>query len=936
MKTTVLSLLLCWSLCGQGYLVSTVAGGGLTVNVPATSAAIAPSSVAVDAAGNIYFVSGNAVLRVDAATKTLTLVAGNATAGFGGDNGPATSARLNRPSAVAVDSAGNVYIADAYNYRIRKVANGIITTIAGNGIPGAGGDNGPAVNAQVNPQGLAVDSAGNLYVAGTVLTGSNSNGFFSIIVNSGSVREISGGTIATIAGNGTCCNPTSDGVAATNVPLYEPGAIAVDSAGNVYVASSSDLDYPGAVRKISHGVISTVAGSASGTALGDGGPATSALLSAIAGLAVDSAGNLFIADAANYRVREVSGGVISTVAGNGAFSFGGDNGPATGAGLVPGGLALDSAGNLYLSDTFNNRIREISHAVIATVAGNGLASFGGDNGPATSAQLYAPGGMALDSAGNLYIADIDNSRIREVTNGTIATVAGDGAYAFGGDNGPATAAGLFYPYDVAADAAGNLYIADRDDARVRMVSKGVITTVAGGGPASQNSNGDGGPATSALLGAPSYLAVDSAGNLYIGECGTTVRKVSNGIITTVAGNGTLGYGGDGGPATSAELNLACGIAVDPAGSLYIADSNNNRIRKVSNGIITTVVGSGMPGYSGDGGPATSAELYGPQYIAVDPAGNLYIADIGRIRKVSNGIVTTIAGIGAAGYSAENLPALSAQIAPGYLRADAAGDIYFSESGANRIRVLKPCGPLCAPLPPTPVVTAVVNGASFQPGIESGSWVTIQGANLANTKPGRTWNAGDFAGGTLPTQLDGVSVTIDGIAAFVEYISPTQINVQAPFDNTLRAVDVMVTNSAAASAPALAQLQAAAPAFFLYPETNYAVASRLPDYASVGNPSAPAKPGDTLVLWGTGFGPTNPTVPGGEVVTGAPAAVFAPAVTIGGMTVAVISTVLTAGSAGLYQITVQLPANVPTGAVALQASVGGVSTPAGVTILVGTP
>jgi uncharacterized protein (TIGR03437 family) len=232
----------------------------------------------------------------------------------------------------------------------------------------------------------------------------------------------------------------------------------------------------------------------------------------------------------------------------------------------------------------------------------------------------------------------------------------------------------------------------------------------------------------------------------------------------------------------------------------------------------------------------------------------------------------------------------------------------------------------------PAITAVLNGASFLPGIEAGSWAMIKGVNLATTT--RVWQNSDFVNGTLPTSLDSVSVTIDGKPAFVYYISPTQINVQAPSDSAVGPVNVVVTNNGTASAPAPAQLQAAAPAFFLYPGTSYAIASRLPGYAEVGTPSAPAQPGDTLVVWGTGFGATTPPVAAGTVVSGAPAAVTAPTLTIGGATVPVISAILTTGSAGLYQITIQLPATVPTGAVAVQASVGGVSTPAGVTIFIG--
>jgi uncharacterized protein (TIGR03437 family) len=234
---------------------------------------------------------------------------------------------------------------------------------------------------------------------------------------------------------------------------------------------------------------------------------------------------------------------------------------------------------------------------------------------------------------------------------------------------------------------------------------------------------------------------------------------------------------------------------------------------------------------------------------------------------------------------------------------------------------------------------VVNGASLQAGIEAGSWVAILGSNLANINPGVTWNAGEIVNGNLPTSLDGVNVAIDGKPAFLEYISPTQINVQAPSDATIGAVSVVVTNNGAVSAPATAQLQAAAPAFFQYPGTNFASASRLPGYVAVGDPSTvpgvvAAKPGDIVVLWGTGFGATIPCVSAGMLVTGAPALLTTPVVTVGGVAAPVISAVMTPGSAGLYQVTIQIPQGVPTGADPVQASVGGVSTAAGVTIFIG--
>jgi sugar lactone lactonase YvrE len=294
---------------------------------------------------------------------------------------------------------------------------------------------------------------------------------------------------------------------------------------------------------------------------------------------VDSAGNLYIADRINGRVRKVFNGIITTVAGTGTAGFSGDNGPATSAQLYnPSGVVLDSVGNLYIADIGNNRVRKVTNGVITTVAGTGTPGFSGDNGPATSAQLNSPSGIAVDSLGNLYIADIYNNRIRKVSNGVITTIAGTGVQGFGGDNGPATSAQLNTPKGVAVDSAGNLFVADYDNNRIRKVASGVISTVAGGGSLSGNIL-----ATSAVLSAMNGVAVDSAGSFY--STGTDpfssrVFKVSSGYIATIAGEVSrgIGFSGDNGPATSATLNLPYGIAVDASGRVYVADSRNNRIR----------------------------------------------------------------------------------------------------------------------------------------------------------------------------------------------------------------------------------------------------------------------------------------------------------------------------------------------------------------------
>ena len=333
---------------------------------------------------------------------------------------------------------------------------------------------------------------------------------------------------------------------------------------------------------------------------------------------------------------------ISTVAGTGVAGFKGDNEPAVSAQLNrPYGIAVDSTGTLYFSDYNNHRVRKITtDGKISTVAGTGVAGFGGDDGPALSAQLNCPREVAVDSAGAVYVTDAGNHRVRKITSdGKIGTVAGTGAAGFSGDGGPATAARLNYPLGVAVDSTGVLYISDYNNHRVRRIAAdGRISTVAGTGSA--GFKGDDGPAASAQLNRPYGLAVDGADDLYITDGGNhRVRKITaDGRISTVAGTGTAGFGGDDGPAASAKLNLPLGVVVDSAGTLYISDYNNHRVRKVAaDATISTVVGTGAAGFSGDGGPAASAQLYNPFGLAVDCVDTLYVADHlnNRIRKVAS-------------------------------------------------------------------------------------------------------------------------------------------------------------------------------------------------------------------------------------------------------------------------------------------------------------
>jgi trimeric autotransporter adhesin len=380
-----------------------------------------------------------------------------------------------------------------------------------------------------------------------------------------------------------------NGAMATTQSIGRVTSTVSDGAGGFYL---SVTDQNRVYRVAADGTLSFVAGSSTSNGFsGDGGPAVLAQLNNPYGLAVDTVGNLYIADAGSDRIRKVTpAGMISTVAGNGTQGFSGDGGPATSAQLFnPFGIAVDTAGNLYFADMNNNRIRKVTtEGIISTVAGNGTYGFDGDGGPATSAELGFPFGVAVDTAGNLYVADKGNNCIRAVTPaGVIGTVAGNGNQGFSGDGGLATSAQLNEPYSVAVDTTGNLYIADYYNQRIREVTPaGMIRTVAGNG-----SNGDGGPATSAWLYYPSGVAVDAAGNLYIAN--GSIRKVTpDGMIGTVAGGGTNGLG-DGGPATSAQLS-ANSVAVDTAGNLYIADNGNYRIHKVTPaGVISTVAGMGF-------------------------------------------------------------------------------------------------------------------------------------------------------------------------------------------------------------------------------------------------------------------------------------------------------------------------------------------------------
>ena len=743
---------------------------------PITVASSEVVSAAALAVGYSYSKTASAQYIIGSAkTSMVYTVAGNETTGFSGDGGPATVASLNGVDSAVRDSKGNLYIADSRNQVIRKVAvgTGIISTYAGTGVAGYSGDGGPASAAQVNyPGRLAIDGSDNLY--------------FADIAN-GVVREITatGGDILTVAGG-----------SASGGTLLSIAGLAVDAAGNIYVS-----DGWAEVRKIAAGtgVISAYAGTGIGTGYsGDNGPATSAHLANPQGLATDTAGNLYIADTSNQVIRRVdSSGIIATVAGTGYGAgtyiggFSGDGGPASGARLnIPEGVAVDSSGNLFIIDAGNERIREVTakDGVINTVLGNGnCTGYQGDGGPARSAGFCDGIHLSVDAAGNLLF--VDGGRVREamvaaappstkapspqfsLSSGTFADpqvlaissktpgaaiyvtidgsepttsspmyngpitvagtlnikaiavapgyLAGDSASASytvtswspvintlangSGDNGFLSKLPPPPPYSyqsrlanlsgIVIDGAGNAYFSDSYNAVVWKLSTktGAVSIFAGTGTSGYS--GDGGLATAAQLATPHGLAIDKAGDIYIADTGNRIiRKVAaaTGKISTFAGvQGSSGWptSGDGGPATSATFLSPQSLAFDTAGNLYISDSSDGVVREVSarDGTISTVAGTHTTSPRpplGDGGAATSAYLGQPADLALDSRNNLYIScpSLGRVRRVdpTTGFITTVVGNGNAyGSTGDGAPALSAEIAPNGLAIDSADNLYIS-------------------------------------------------------------------------------------------------------------------------------------------------------------------------------------------------------------------------------------------------------------------
>jgi sugar lactone lactonase YvrE len=669
----------------EPYSFTTFAGTagtfGSTDGTASTARFAYPGGVAVDSVGNAYVAdTDNSTIRKITSAGVVSTLAGLPGGNNGSADGTGSAARFHGPRGVAVDNAGNVYVADTVNNTIRKITPaGAVSTLAGlAGSVGSADGTGGAARFDY-PHAVAADSAGNVYVADT---------------ENNTIRKITpAGVVTTLAGL-PGSSGSSDG-AGSAARFWGPQGVAVDSAGNIYVADT----YNHTIRKItSAGLVTTLAGS-EGFSGSEDGKGSVVRFYDPEGVAVDSMGNVYVADTYNQIIRKITpAGVVTTLAGlPGGSGVGSADGTGSAARFnYPHGIAVNSAGNVYVADTANHTIRvggptatqNYEPYLFSTFAGLS-GSLGSANGTGSAARFNRPLGVAVDTADNVYVADSSNHTIRKITPGGVVSTLAGLAGLFGSADGTGAAARFYYPGGLAVDSAGIVYVADTYNHTIRKITPaGVVTTLAGSAGSIGSTDGTGNAARFAF---PSGVAVDSAGYVYVGDTSNyTIRKITPaGVVSTLAGlAGSLSGSADG-TGSAARFNFPDSVTVDSAGNVYVADSHNHTIRKITPaGVVSTL--AGLPNSTGSAdGMGSTARFNQPYGVAVDSAGNLYVADTNNdtIRKITSaGTVSTLAGFPSSSGSADGTGSGARFNQPFGVAVNGAGKVFVGDTFNHTIRV----------------------------------------------------------------------------------------------------------------------------------------------------------------------------------------------------------------------------------------------------------